>query len=193
MRRPVLVPALVTCAVFGVAACSSGDGGDADRDSPSRSGATTTTAAATTTTKPGPVSYTVKRGDTLTSIARFFHVATEAIILTNGLASADTIAEGQVLQIPPAPPVQLAVNPPKGAVGTVFEFTLVNAIAGEIVTFMVAGPDGSVFTGSPHSASAEGLVTATYRSAGDVPGTYVVTATGERGTNIQTGFDVEAG
>jgi LysM repeat protein len=189
----VLVSALVTCAAVGVVACSSGGGDDSGRRARSTSETTTTTAAATPTTEPGPISYTVKRGDTLTTIARFFHVSTDAIILTNQLASADTIAEGQVLQIPPAPPLQLTINPPKGAAGTVFELTLVNAIAGEVVTFMIAGPDGSTFTGSPHAASAEGLVTATYRSAGDVPGTYVVTATGERGTNIQAAFTVEAG
>jgi len=58
------------------------------------------------------------------------------------------------------------------------------------VTFVIGLPDGETFTGSPHVASSEGVVTATY----DAPltaGTYTVTATGERGTNAETAFHLD--
>lgn len=184
------MPVLVAGAAAILVACEP-DGGGRTATTKRPSSTSSTTTAPTTTTTPPPATYQVKRGDNLTGIARFFHVSTEALIFVNQLPSADQIKEGQILQIPPAPPVELKVTPANAAVGTVFAFELTGAIAAEPVTFTVAGPDGSSFTGPPHPASPEGLVTASYRSAGDPPGTYTVTATGERGTSVVASFDVE--
>jgi LysM repeat protein len=189
VRRRTLVPVFAAAVVL--AACESGEGGQTSSSTRSTSPASSTTVASTTTTTPPPATYQVKRGDTLTAIARFFHVSTDVLALTNQLADGDQITEGQVLQIPPSPPVQLAIMPANASAGTVFELNLTGAIAGEVVTFEIASPDGGTFTGSPHSASPEGVVTATYRSAGDTPGTYSVVATGDRGTSVQASFVVE--
>jgi LysM repeat protein len=159
--------------------------GAASRDGaePARSKPTpATTAAAPTTTTAPSISYQVKRGDTLTAIAKFFGVSKAAISAANQLGSEDRLTEGQVLQIPPAPPAQLVVTPPDGIAGHVFTFTLTGAKAGETVTFQIVAPGGGIFTGSPHTAGEDGVVTASYRSGGDSAGTYTVVATGDRGT-----------
>ncbi|MCW5851340.1 MAG: LysM peptidoglycan-binding domain-containing protein [Anaerolineae bacterium] len=51
-------------------------------------------------TAPTPTYYTVKRGDTVNSIARQFGVTAQALIATNGLRPPYTIYPGQTLQIP---------------------------------------------------------------------------------------------
>lgn len=48
----------------------------------------------------GPVRYTVKSGDTLTSIARQYGVTVNEIVALNSLASANQILVGQVILIP---------------------------------------------------------------------------------------------
>src|ERR1043165_6095666 len=58
-----------------------------------------------TTTTLGPVTYQVRRGDTLTVIARRFAVSIETIVAANQLTNQDNLAEGQILRIPPPPPV----------------------------------------------------------------------------------------
>lgn len=148
---------------------------------------TSTTTAPTTTTTP-MTPYQVRRGDTLTSIAKFFGISTAAIIQANQLSNADRLTEGQILQIPPTPPPQIVVTPSDGIAGDTFKFTLSGAKAGETVTFAIHSPDGGTFTGSPHTASQEGVVSATYISTGDAPGTYTVVASGDRGTTLETTY-----
>jgi LysM repeat protein len=169
---------LVACGQFGT-------GGRA-KSSPPSTRPTPTTVAPTTTA--APVAYHVKRGDTLTSIARFFGLSSQTLAAANQLANQDRLTEGQVLQIPPSPPAGLAVTPPEGISGNTFTFTVTGAKVGENVTFQIQGPSGKGFTGSPHTASKDGVVTATYISAGDNPGTYAVVATGDRGTSLRAEY-----
>lgn len=46
------------------------------------------------------MSYTVKKGDTLSGIARKYNTTVEALASTNGIKNVDVIRVGQVLQIP---------------------------------------------------------------------------------------------
>ena len=147
----------------------------------------TTTTAPTTTTTPS-TSYQVKRGDTLTAIARFFGVSSAAIDAANQLGGGDRLTEGQVLQIPPTPPAGLNVTPPDGIAGMAFTFTVTGAKVGEAVTFQVVAPGGGTFTGSPHTAGQDGSVTAGYRTDGDAAGKYDVVATGDRGTSLRSSY-----
>ena len=124
----------------------------------------------------------------MTSIATFFGVSNAAIAEANQLANQDQLTEGQVLVIPPPPPPQVTVTPDGGHAGEVFTLTMTGAQPGEAVTFTIHGPSGRPFTGPPHSASPEGLVTAEYESSGDGPGTYIVVATGDRGTSVRTRY-----
>lgn len=147
--------------------------------------------AATTvapTTAPPSTPYQVKRGDTLTSVARFFGMSSQTLAAANQLNSEARLTEGQVLQIPPAPPAGVTVSPPDGISGGTFTFTVTGAKVGENITFQIAAPSGRVFSGSPHKASNDGVVTATYISSGDDPGTYAVVATGDRGTSLRTQY-----
>jgi hypothetical protein len=124
----------------------------------------------------------------LTAIAKLFGVSKAAITAANQLGSEDRLTEGQVLQIPPTPPPQVTVTPPDGIAGHVFTFMLSGAKVGETVTFEIVAPDGAIFTGSPHTAGENGVVTASYRSGGDAPGKYTVVATGDRGTSLQATY-----
>jgi LysM repeat protein len=170
-----------------VAGCSSGGGGSAKRATTS---GPTTTAVTTTTTAPA-TNYQVQRGDTLTSIAKKFHVTVATILATNQLADPDHLSEGQTLVIPPAPPVSVTVTPPNGLGGTAFALKVVGAKPGESVTFEIDYPDGK-FTGPPHIASNEGEVGATYTSSvGAAPGTYQVIAVGSEGTMVKATFRVD--
>ena len=155
--------------------------------SPPPSSRPTATTVAPTTTAP-PVTYHVKRGDTLTSIARFFGVSSQTLSAANQLANQDRLTEGQALQIPPAPPSGLAVTPPEGISGNTFRFTVTGAKVGESITFQIVAPSGRAFAGSPHKASNDGVVTATYISSGDDPGTYSVVATGDHGTSLRAEY-----
>lgn len=68
--------------------------------------ATTTTSTPTPTTpKPAPVAltYTIKKGDTLYSIAKKYGVTVQDIVTTNTLANANVIKIGQVIKIPGKP------------------------------------------------------------------------------------------
>ena len=157
------------------------------RPARSRTVASSATTAPTTTTTPS-ISYQVKRGDTLTAIARFFGVSSAAIDAANQLGGGDRLTEGQMLQIPPSPPAGVNVNPPDGIAGMVFTFTVTGAKVGEAVTFEVVAPGGGIFTGSPHTAGQDGTVTASYRTDGDEAGKYEVVATGDRGTSLRSSF-----
>lgn len=145
-----------------------------------------------TTTAP-PIAYQVKRGDTLASIAQRFGVTPSAILALNQLANPDRLTEGQVLQVPRPPPVNLAVDPPRGQAGDSFQLALTGAKPSETVTFDVSGPNGRKFTGPPHTATPEGAVQASYQtSPEDAAGTYGVDARGGQGTAAHATFIVDA-
>jgi len=149
------------------------------------------TQAATTTTL-GPVSYQVRRGDTLTVIARRFGVSIETIVATNQLANQDSLAEGQVLRIPPAPPTTLAVTPGSTTPGRGVHLELRGAKRSESVTFRIDSPTGS-FTGPAHVAADDGTVSTTYTPPLDAPpGLYTVSVSGTQGTTAQATFQVDA-
>ena len=169
------------------------NGGSEGDKTGTRSGPTvskTTPPTATTTTTRGPIKYTVKPGDTLTSIAKQFGVATRVIVEANQLADPDHLTEGQVLLIPPVTPVRLVVKPTNAPVGGSVELRLRGAQPNEIITFEIQRPVGA-FTGPPHTASTDGKVTTTYRLGfADVPGTYTVIARGDQITTAQASFRV---
>jgi LysM repeat protein len=177
--------AWVAVGVIVLAACSSSSG-DTPRVNRSRTTAPSTTVAPPTSTPTVP--YQVKRGDTLGSIARFFGISSAAIVAANQLANPDRLTEGQVLQIPPAPPPQLTVTPAVAVAGERFTFGVSSAKAGERIVFEIHTPSGGKFTGSPHTATQDGSVLASYISSGDGPGTYTVVATGDRGTSVQATY-----
>lgn len=150
-----------------------------------------TTATTPTTTGP-PIMYTVKRGDTLTALARFFGVYKSAIIEANENLDPDHLVEGQSLVIPPPLPVELVVNPRNATVDGSVRLKLNGAKELENIIFEIVRPTGP-FTGSPHEASSKGVVTATYElGLADPPGTYTVIARGDQGTTVQVSFRVEA-
>jgi LysM repeat protein len=146
--------------------------------------------AATSTTVP-PIAYQVKPGDTLTAIAKQFGVPAASIVALNQLADPDHLVAGQTLVIPQVPAVQLVITPPDAPPGTSFELTLTGAQPSETITFEIDSSDNK-YTGPPHTASADGVVTTTYRSSvSDTPGTYNVVAKGDQGTTTQASFRVD--
>jgi len=143
----------------------------------------------TTTTT---VTYRVKHGDTLSSIARRFRVAVSAITSANHITNPDRLPEGQTLRIPPRPPLGLVVTPTSGPPGQAFQLRLTGARPSETITFEVDAPKGK-FTGPPHTADAGGSVTATYQtSINDPAGTFNVIAHGNAGTTARVTFAVAA-
>jgi hypothetical protein len=143
-----------------------------------------------TTTTAGPTSYTVRRGDTLTSVAQQFGVRVTALRAANTqLADPDNLVEGDVLTIPlSSKPVLTATS----AADTPFQlqFQLTGAQPGEQVVFIVATPGGS-FTGPPHIADNAGMVTAAY-DAGGLAGEYAVLAKGNEGSVARADFHINA-
>jgi LysM repeat protein len=186
-RRPALLRGLAAGGVIVLAACGAAPG-ETQKATRSRTPATTTTAAPATTTTSPAITYQVKRGDNLTAIARFFGVSSAAIAAANQLGGVDRLTEGQVLQIPPAPPAGLSVTPPDGIAGNVFTFTVTGAKVGEAITFQIVAPGGGTFTGSPHAAAQDGSVITSYRTDGDAAGKYDVVATGDRGTSLRGSY-----
>jgi LysM repeat protein len=184
-----------TCAAFMVACSTSGGTRNGAATLPSTAPSvvsTSTTAKATTTTTIPRNIYRVKRGDTLSRIANQFRVSISAIVARNHLANADHLSEGQTLVIPPAPPRGLVVSPREGRQGQAFQIVLTGAVPGETVKFEIDSPK-TKYTGGPHTASADGTVSATYQVAlTDPTGTYTVTATGNRGTTMRATFVVTA-
>jgi LysM repeat protein len=151
-----------------------------------------TSATASTTTTAPLITYQVKRGDTLTSIAKRFGVPISAIVAINHLSDPDRLAEGQSLLIPPVPPVQLVISPPNGTAGQAFDLKLTGAKQDETVTFEIDYPGGK-FTGPPHTVSADGTVTASYQTSfTQPPGAYTVIAHGNQGSTAQATFRVDA-
>jgi LysM repeat protein len=180
------VYALAAGGVIVFAACSSSSSSEPTKANRSRTTVPPTTAAPATTTPTVP--YQVKRGDTLAAIARVFGIPKAAIVAANQLANEDRLTEGQILQIPPAPPPQLTITPTDAVAGERFTFALISAKAGETITFEIHRPGGGKFTGSPKTATQEGGVIASYISSGDAPGTYTVVAAGDRGTSVQATY-----
>jgi LysM repeat protein len=194
LRRQTLLRVLAAGGAVVLAACNTESSRHTARSTRSKTVASSTTVTSTTTTTAPPIRYRVKRGDTLTAVAKYFGVSMAVIALTNHLANGDRLTVGQILEIPPAPPAQLVVAPADAPVGEAFKFNLTAAKAGESVTFEVDAPGGAKFTGPPHTASREGSVTATYRTTlANSPGTYTVVATGDHGTSVRATFRVEPG
>jgi LysM repeat protein len=185
LARVVAAGGVVVLAGCGAASTETGRSAQAENAAANTPAPTTT--APTTTTAPS-TSYQVKRGDTLTAIARFFGVSSASIDAANHLGGGDRLTEGQVLQIPPSPPAALTVTPPDGIAGMGFTFTVTGAKVGEAVTFQVFAPGGGTFTGSPHTAGQDGTVTGSYRTDGDSAGKYDVVATGDRGTSLRSSY-----
>jgi LysM repeat protein len=177
---------MIGVAAVVLAACASETGSS----QPTRTTAPPTTAAPTTTAPPN-MPYTVRRGDTLTSIAKFFGMSTARLVAANQMINPDRLTEGQVLQIPPPPPPQLAITPTDAPAGETFKFTVNGAKAEEAVTFQIDVPGGRKFAGQPHKASKDGNVSATYMTdSGNNAGAYNVTAIGDRGTSLRATFRV---
>ena len=145
----------------------------------------------TTTTTPPPTTFQVQRGQTLTSIARFFGISPTLLAQYNHLGNGDMLTVGQVLQIPPKAPLKLVINPPSAAGGEPFAFMLTGAKAMENVVFVITDPHGGKFKGAPHVAGDDGSVTANYQTSIDATtGVYVVVATGDRGSQVSASFKV---
>jgi len=162
--------------------------GDVPRANAAASAASAASAATTTTA--GPTTYTVRRGDTLTSVAQQFGVRVSDLRAANTqLADPDNLVEGDVLTIPlsskPALTATSAVDSPFQ-----LQFQLTGARPGEQVVFIVATPDGS-FTGPAHIADNAGMVTAAY-DAGGVAGDYLVLAKGTQGSVARADFHINA-
>ncbi|MDQ1457698.1 MAG: LysM domain [Actinomycetota bacterium] len=154
--------------------------------------ASTSATVLTTTTTTPPITYRVKRGDTLTTIAHHFHVAISAIVSANHVANPDRLTEGQTLRIPPARPLKLVATPSQGHAGQAFQLMLTGAVPSETIKFEIDSA-ASKYTGGPHTASADGAVTATYQTAlGARTGIYTVTATGNLGSTAQIRFRIVA-
>jgi LysM repeat protein len=156
-----------------------------------RSESTRASSTTSTTTRP-PFTYSVKPGNTLTALARFFGVSKSDIIAANPNLDPDHLVEGQSLVIPSPRAVELVVKPRKVAVGGSLRLKLTGAKEFENVTFELQRPTAP-FIGPPHSASEDGVVTTTYELGfADPPGTYTVVARGDQGTLVQATFRVEA-
>ena len=110
----------------------------------------------------------------------------------NHLADPNHLVEGQSLDIPPVPPVELTITPTEAQVGANFELKLTGTQPSETVTFEIDTPD-SRYTGPPHTASADGVVTTTYQTAfGNTAGVYNVVANGNQGSTAQASFRVDS-
>jgi LysM repeat protein len=158
---------------------------------PQRTDSAKATVPPTTTTVP-PITYQVKRGDTLTVLSQRFGVSIIAIVRRNHLANPDHLAEGQRLLIPPAPPVRFVITPGAAQAGDEFQLKLTGTKPSEAITFEIDTPSDR-YTGPPHTASVDGAVTAIYHSsAGDTTGAYQVTAKGNQGTAARASFRVTA-
>jgi LysM repeat protein len=189
VRRRVLLSVVVVGGAVVGAACGSDSGGS--------TGSTTvpssTTEPPTTTTTPPQATYEVQPGDTLLAIADFFGVSPAAIVAANQLASADQVAAGQVLTIPPIPPAELTITPNVAPSGEVLTFELTGAKAGEGVIFEITTANDDEPIGQAGTASPDGVATTRYDSSGDDPGVYTVVATGDRGTTAEAPYLVQGG
>jgi LysM repeat protein len=160
------------------------------RHTPKATAPTASSTIGTTTTTVAPATYRVRRGDTLTTIAKQFRVSISAIAQVNHITNPDRLAEGQRLRIPPPPPVTLVVRPSVGERGQAFQLRLTGAQPSEVITFEISSPKGK-FRGPRHLASADGAVATTYQTAfADPTGTFDLIATGDQGTAAHAIFFV---
>ncbi len=135
----------------------------------------------------------VQKGNTLTSLARFFGLSIDALASANHLSTTATLTVGETLLIPPRQPVQLGVSPGDGSAGTQFTFTLTGAQPNETIIFQIDAPGGDKFTGPPHTAAQDGSVSAMYQSSvSDAAGTYTIIAGGNAGTSAQATLRIDA-
>jgi len=188
--------AAVAVACVGLAAGCGASGSTRHVAASSSSAVATTTSTGargpTTTATIPSIAYRVKRGETLTTIARRFHVSIAAIVSGNHVTDPDHLAEGQTLRIPHAPPLVLVVTPPEGQAGQAFRLELTGAVPSETIKFEIDSAAGK-YSGGPHTASADGVVRATYRTSLRGPvGTYTVIATGDMGTAARSTFAIVA-
>jgi len=152
--------------------------------------ASTSVRVATTTTTVPFVTYRVRKGDTLTKIAGAYRVSTASLIALNHIAHPDLLPEGQTLTIPRAPPLRLVVTPTTGSQGQAFQLTLTGVQPFGQFSFVVRSPTAT-FTGPPHTATAQGNVTATYQTGRSSPtGSFTVFAIGNAGRLSETTFAV---
>jgi LysM repeat protein len=210
LQAVVNTMAVGACALVVVAAC----GGHGHTASPPTTAASTTVVV-TTTTIP-PVTYTVKRGDTLSGIAKQFGGTIADLVAANHIVDVNTLVQGQVLVIPTPPttapsttstslvapttttvvvsggPAALVVSPAHAEVGNVFDIRVTGAKPSESVTFEIDSPDGRKFTGQPHTAAADGSVTASYLTTqSNGAGLYTIIASGSKGTTVRSTFRVD--
>jgi LysM repeat protein len=147
---------------------------------------------ASTTTAAQLLSYTVVRGDTITAIAQRFGVQVAAIAFVNRLSGLDTLAVGQVLRIPPPPPVGFTVEPVDGPAGTSFQLHVTGLRPSDQVTFVITAPGQPPYTGPPHAPGPDGSVTAAYQSwPNDATGPYAVVAHTAGGRTLSAAFRVD--
>lgn len=189
-----LMVLIVAGAVVGLTQLDLGqEASDRKKHRPPASVTTVATIASTTTTtqaRRGTVHYTVKSGDTLIAIARRFGVTTDAIVQANKLTDPNHLTLGQRLTIPPAVVRKLVVSPAKVGLNSTVTLTLKGAPPGERITFTIVTPAGS-FTGPPHLVALDGTVTTSYTPGGDdPPGTYLIAAHGDQGTDVQAALTV---
>jgi LysM repeat protein len=150
------------------------------------------TTMTTTTTTTAEITYRVQPGDSLTKIADHFHVSVSAIASRNHITNPNRLGQGQTLVIPPAPPLKLTITPPSGRPGDAFQLELTGAVPSETIRFEIDSATRK-YTGGPHTATADGAVTATYQTdLGGPSGIYNVTATGSRGTIAHARFVLHA-
>jgi LysM repeat protein len=181
----------VTACVALLAGCSNTGSHNARHVGASAQTAPPTNKATPTTPTTVPlIRYRVKRGDTLAAIATRFRVSIAAIVFVNHVADPNRVTEGEVLRIPPPPPLRLVVTPRVGPPGGVFQIDLTGARPSEMIRFEIDSPTGK-YRGPPHIASTDGAVTATYEpSAFDPSGIHEVIATGNQGTTARAIFGV---
>lgn len=196
-RRAMIGP--ITVAIAGVAlvaGCSSGTHRTGPVSTKRQTTASTNTTAPTTTTTSTTATtvpsttYRVRRGDTLTSIAKQFHIPSAAIVFVNRLAQPDRLADGQVLKIPRTSPLLLVITPAKGPPGQRFQLDLIGLTKSERIRFEIDSPAGK-HLGPPHVASADGAVRSTYLAAVTDPiGTYKVSVNRTKGPTAKASFRV---
>ncbi len=154
---------------------------------------TTTTGAPKTTTTAPLITYKVKRGDRLTTIAKRFRVSVPAIVFVNRIANPDRVTDGQVLKNPSHPPLALVVTPVKGPQGQKFALNVIGSKPSEVIRFEIDSSTGK-HIGPPHTASTDGAVTTKYQtSVASATGTYKVIASGNKGTKTKASFVVAKG
>jgi hypothetical protein len=96
----------------------------------------------------------------------------------------------------PAPSIgALAVTPPAGPIGTIFNLAAKGLKEGDAVTFEITFPgQGKAFPGAALPVAADGTVSTTYRATmANQPGIYLVRLSGPPGTLAEGRFTVTAG